>query len=85
MTHAHGDHMGGLPSFPDAEVYAIEPDAKAIRGGRSRTVQGLADGDVVKAFRHVGRGIRDTGPHTGQRRLPGVRRSVPGGQRCCGV
>lgn len=49
VTHAHGDHMGGLPSFSDAEVYAIEADAKAIRRARSRTVQGLADGDVVKA------------------------------------
>lgn len=49
VTHAHGDHRGGLPSFPDAEVYAIEADAKAIRGAGSRTVQGLADGDVVTA------------------------------------
>lgn len=49
MTHAHGDHMGGFPSFPAAEVYAIEADAKAIRGAGSHTVQGLADGDVVTA------------------------------------
>ena len=49
VTHAHGDHMGGIPSFPAAEVYAIEADAKTIRRVRSRTVQGLADGDVVKA------------------------------------
>jgi len=49
VTHAHGDHMGGLPSFPDAEVHAIEADAKAIRRTSSRTVQGLANGDVVNA------------------------------------
>ena len=49
VTHAHGDHMGGIPSFPAAEVYAIEADAKAMRRTGSRTVQELADGDVVKA------------------------------------
>ncbi len=49
VTHAHGDHMGGIPSFPAAEVYAIEADAEPIRRTNSRTVQGLADGDVVKA------------------------------------
>ncbi len=49
VTHAHGDHMGGLLSFPAAEVYAIEADAEAIRRTNPRTVQGLADGDVVKA------------------------------------
>lgn len=49
VTHAHGDHMGGLPSFPAAQVYAIEADAKAIRRAHSRTVQGLVDGDVVQA------------------------------------
>ena len=48
VTHAHGDHMGGIPSFAAAEVYAIEADANAIRRARSRTVQGLTDGDVVK-------------------------------------
>ena len=49
VTHAHGDHMGGIPSFPTAAIYAIEADAKAIRRTGSRTVLGLADGDVVKA------------------------------------
>ena len=49
VTHAHGDHMGGLPSFPAAKVYALEADAKAIRRTDSHTVQGLADGDLVKA------------------------------------
>ena len=49
VTHAHGDHMGGIPSFPAAEVYAVEADAKAIRRVRSRTVRGLEDGDVVTA------------------------------------
>ena len=39
----------GSQSFPAAEVYAIEADAKAMRRTGSRTVQGLADGDVVKA------------------------------------
>ena len=41
--------MGGLPSFPAAKVYALEADAKAIRRTDSHTVQGLADGDLVKA------------------------------------
>ena len=41
--------MGGIPSFPAADVYAIEADAKAIRRKHSRTVRGLADDDVVKA------------------------------------
>ena len=41
--------MGGIQSLPAAEVYAIEADAKALRRTGSRTVQELADGDVVKA------------------------------------
>ena len=49
ITHAHGDHIGGIPSFPDAVVYAMGADAGAIRRAHSRDVRVLADGDVVKA------------------------------------
>ena len=47
ITHAHGDHIGGIPSFPDAEVYALDADVRAIRGSGRRDARGLADGDVV--------------------------------------
>ena len=49
ITHAHGDHIGGIQSFPDAEVYAVEADARAIRESSLLTPRGLADGDVVSA------------------------------------
>ena len=37
VTHAHGDHMGGIPSFPNAEVYALEADADVVRRKYSRS------------------------------------------------
>lgn len=49
VTHAHGDHIGGIPAFPDAAVLAIEPDAAAVRRFHSREVRGLEDGSVVEA------------------------------------
>ena len=49
VTHAHGDHIGGIPAFPDAALLAMEPDAGAVRRAHSRDVRGLADGNVVEA------------------------------------
>ena len=49
ITHAHGDHIGGIRSFPDAEAYAVEADARAIRESSFPNVRGLTDGDVVSA------------------------------------
>jgi hydroxyacylglutathione hydrolase len=40
LTHAHNDHAGGVAAFPNAEVYAIEPDAGFIR--RLREQAGVA-------------------------------------------
>jgi len=34
ITHAHDDHTSGLAAFPEAEAYAIEPDASLVRRQR---------------------------------------------------
>ena len=34
FTHGHGDHIGGALAFPDAERYALEPDADLVEGRR---------------------------------------------------
>lgn len=49
ITHAHGDHIGGIGSFPDAEIHAVEADARAIQESSLLYARGLADGDVVSA------------------------------------
>jgi glyoxylase-like metal-dependent hydrolase (beta-lactamase superfamily II) len=36
LTHAHDDHAGGTAAFPNAEVYAIEPDADFVRRRREQ-------------------------------------------------
>ena len=46
VTHAHGDHSGGVRAFPNAQVFAMEPDAAALRRGGVAT-RGLADGERV--------------------------------------
>ena len=32
LTHGHGDHIGGLALFPEAEVYALEAEVPLIEG-----------------------------------------------------
>ena len=56
LTHAHGDHAGGMGAFPGATVYAMAADAEVLRT-QGLVVQGLADGEsiavggtVVEAF-----------------------------------
>jgi len=51
VTHAHDDHTSGLAAFPEAEAYAIEPDASLIRGHRdgvsASMTKELRDGDQL--------------------------------------
>src|SRR5215510_14280165 len=51
ITHAHDDHTSGLAAFPEAEAYAIEPDASLIRGHRdgvsASMTKELRDGDQL--------------------------------------
>ena len=35
FTHGHGDHIGGAQAFPDAELYALAPDADLVEGRRT--------------------------------------------------
>ena len=34
FTHGHGDHIGGAVSFPDARLFALEPDVDLVEGKR---------------------------------------------------
>src|SRR5262249_37135378 len=53
LTHAHDDHAGGTAAFPNAEVYAIEPDADLIRRRREQLgvaavmTKAVKDGDEL--------------------------------------
>jgi glyoxylase-like metal-dependent hydrolase (beta-lactamase superfamily II) len=48
LTHAHDDHAGGTFAFPNAEVYAIEPDADFIRRRREQVGVGAVMTKAVK-------------------------------------
>jgi glyoxylase-like metal-dependent hydrolase (beta-lactamase superfamily II) len=48
LTHAHDDHAGGTAAFPNAEVYAIEPDAGFIRRRREQLGVAVAMTKAVK-------------------------------------
>jgi hypothetical protein len=48
LTHAHDDHAGGIDAFPNAEVYAIEPDCDFIRKHRERPGVAAAMTKAVK-------------------------------------
>jgi glyoxylase-like metal-dependent hydrolase (beta-lactamase superfamily II) len=48
LTHAHDDHAGGTVAFPNAEVYAIEPDADFIRRRREQVGVGAVMTKAVK-------------------------------------
>jgi len=53
LTHAHDDHAAGIDAFPNAEVYAIEPDCDFIRRHRERSgvaaviTKAVKDGDQL--------------------------------------
>jgi len=54
LTHTHEDHAGGAAAFPNAEVYAIEPDADFIRRRREQLgvaavmTKAVKDGDELE-------------------------------------
>src|SRR5262249_21244640 len=51
ITHAHDDHTSGLAAFPEAEAYAIEPDASLVRRHRDAVSASMTkevrDGDLL--------------------------------------
>lgn len=53
LTHAHDDHAGGIDAFPNAEVFAVEPDSGFIRRLRERSgiasvmTKAVKDGDQL--------------------------------------
>lgn len=56
LTHAHDDHFGGARAFPNAQIFALAPDAAAMRRG-GWIVRDLAEGaqtaflgTVIEAF-----------------------------------
>ena len=77
LTHAHGDHVGGVSSFPDAQVYAIETDAAHLRRSGVRDVRGLAGGEVVAASGTDVEVFAFAGPHARKRSVSSLRRTVP--------
>ena len=46
LTHAHGDHAGGIRAFPGADIYAMASDARLLRD-EGLTVNALADGERI--------------------------------------
>ncbi len=46
LTHGHPDHTAACKLFPDAAVYAMEPDVAMI-GDAAKVTRPLHDGDVV--------------------------------------
>jgi glyoxylase-like metal-dependent hydrolase (beta-lactamase superfamily II) len=51
ITHAHDDHTSGLAAFPEAEAYAIEPDASLVRRRRDAVAASMTkevhDGELL--------------------------------------
>lgn len=52
VTHRHNDHVAGFAAFPDAAVYALEPDLEAVRRRRPppATTTALRDGEEIDLF-----------------------------------
>ena len=49
LTHSHDDHVGGAQAFPDADVFALEPDVATINQREGNTVtRALSDGEIVE-------------------------------------
>ncbi len=47
LTHSHADHIGGVPAFPGAQVYVLEPDRSAVERSGIAVARGLRDGERV--------------------------------------
>lgn len=48
LTHGHGDHVSGVPAFPDAVVHAVEEERDLLAEEEVTLDVPLADGDVVE-------------------------------------
>jgi glyoxylase-like metal-dependent hydrolase (beta-lactamase superfamily II) len=50
VTHGHDDHVAGIRSFPDAEVYVLEPDVASVERFEARVTERIVGGERLDVY-----------------------------------